>query len=591
MRKVWLMILMLIPLLAQALPGGDPFPARSGPSIFSEKPDFLSAREAFIFTSERLASGGTRLYWQIPDGYYLYQQRLKFEGLSQAQQPVLPKGEDHHDEYFGQQQVYRQALELTIPASANGQIKVSWQGCADAGLCYPPQSQLVNVGSGNVQPASAQVGNQAEDQALASGLAQRSLALSLLVFFGLGLLLAFTPCSLPMLPILAGVVVGSGARPARGFALASAYVLSMALIYAGLGVVAALLGSNLQSTLQQPWLLGSFALLFVLLALPMFGFFELQLPGYLRDRLENAGRQRHGGSLLGASALGALSGLMIGPCMTAPLAGALLYIAQSGNALHGALVLFVMGLGMGLPLLLLVTVGTRFLPKPGAWMNLVKGLFGFLLLSTALIMIRPLLADVLWLGLFGALLIILAYSAIVQTRSLQRASLICAPTGLIVGLWGVMMVISAAAGGDDPWQPLEVFSGAKPSNASEARDAFTTINDPLALDRELAATAAAGQWVLVDYYADWCVSCKIMETNVFAKTETLQALNGVRLLRLDVTADNDASRALLGRFNVIGPPTLVWVAPDGSERRDRRITGEVDLQGFLHHWQTTRGRG
>ncbi|HEX8587704.1 protein-disulfide reductase DsbD [Pseudomonas sp.] len=591
MRKVWLMILMLIPLLAQALPGGDPFPARSGPSIFSEKPDFLSAREAFIFTSERLASGGTRLYWQIPDGYYLYQQRLKFEGLSQAQQPVLPKGEDHHDEYFGQQQVYRQALELTIPASANGQIKVSWQGCADAGLCYPPQSQLVNVGSGNVQPASAQVGNQAEDQALASGLAQRSLALSLLVFFGLGLLLAFTPCSLPMLPILAGVVVGSGARPARGFALASAYVLSMALIYAGLGVVAALLGSNLQSTLQQSWLLGSFALLFVLLALPMFGFFELQLPGFLRDRLENAGRQRHGGSLLGASALGALSGLMIGPCMTAPLAGALLYIAQSGNALHGALVLFVMGLGMGLPLLLLVTVGTRFLPKPGAWMNLVKGLFGFLLLSTALIMIRPLLADVLWLGLFGALLIIFAYSAIVQTRSLQRASLICAPAGLIVGLWGVMMVISAAAGGDDPWQPLEVFSGAKPSNASEARDAFTTINDLLALDRELAATAAAGQWVLVDYYADWCVSCKIMETNVFAKTETLQALNGVRLLRLDVTADNDASRALLGRFNVLGPPTLVWVAPDGSERRDRRITGEVDLQGFLHHWQTTRGRG
>ncbi len=590
MRNLWLMILILFPLLAQAVPGGDPFPARSGPTLFSEKPDFLPANKAFTFTSERLASGETRLYWQIADGYYLYQQRLKFEGLSQEQHPVLPKGEDHHDEYFGQQQVYRQALELTIPASASGQIKVSWQGCADAGLCYPPQSQLVNAGSGDAQPASPQVGNQAEDQALASDLAQRSLALSLLAFFGLGLLLAFTPCSLPMLPILAGVVVGSGARPARGFALASVYVLSMALIYAGLGVIAALLGSNLQSTLQQPWLLGSFAALFVMLALPMFGFFELQLPGFLRDRLESAGRQRQGGSLLGASALGALSGLMIGPCMTAPLAGALLYIAQSGNALHGALLLFVMGLGMGLPLLLLVTVGTRFLPKPGAWMNLVKGLFGFLLLGTALIMIRPLLADELWLALFGALLIVVAYSAVLQTRLLPRASLLCAPIGLVVGLWGVMMVIGAAAGGDDPWQPLKVYSGSKTA-ASEAHDAFTTIKDPLALDRELAAAAAAGQWVLVDYYADWCVSCKIMEKNVFAKAETLQALNGVRLLRLDVTADNDASRALLGRFNVLGPPTLVWIAPDGSEKRDRRITGEVDLEGFLQHWQTTRGRG
>jgi thiol:disulfide interchange protein DsbD len=591
MRNLWLVMLILFPLLAQALPGGDTFPSRNGPSLFSEQPDFLPANKAFIFTSERLATGETRLYWQIADGYYLYRHRLKFEGLSQEQQPVLPTGEDYHDEYFGQQQVYRQTLAVTIPASASGQIKVSWQGCADAGLCYPPQSEPVSVGSGNGQPANAQVGDQAEDQALASGLAQRSLALSLLAFFGLGLLLAFTPCSLPMLPILAGVVVGSGARPARGFALAGVYVLSMALIYAGLGVVAALLGSNLQSTLQQPWLLGSFAVLFVLLALPMFGFFELQLPGFLRDRLENAGRQRHGGSLLGASVLGALSGLMIGPCMTAPLAGALLYIAQSGNALHGALVLFVMGLGMGLPLLLLVTAGTRFLPKPGAWMNLVKGLFGFLLLGTALIMIRPLIADVLWLALFGVLLIVVAYSAILQTRLLPRASLLCAPIGLVVGLWGVMMVTGAAAGGEDPWQPLKVYSGSSSSAAIEADDAFTTIKDPQALDRELAAATATGQWVLVDYYADWCVSCKVMEKNVFAKAETLQALNGVRLLRLDVTADNEASRALLARYNVLGPPTLVWIAPDGSERRDRRITGEVDLEGFLQHWETTRGHG
>jgi thioredoxin:protein disulfide reductase len=579
MRKLLILMLLMFPLLANALPGGDLF----------KKPDFLPVEQAFIFSSEKLETGETRLFWQIADGYYLYQKRLKFDGLSAGLQPALPAGEDHDDEYFGKQQVYRQGLELTIPASASGQVKVGWQGCADAGLCYPPQTQVVDLGKGG----ATVVDSQAQDQALASTLQERSLGWSLLIFFGLGLLLAFTPCSLPMLPILAGVVVGSGARPRRGFALAGVYVLSMALIYAGLGVVAALLGGNLQSTLQQPWLLGSFAGLFVLLSLPMFGFFELQLPGFLRDRLENAGRQRQGGSLVGAGILGALSGLMVGPCMTAPLAGALLYIAQSGNALHGGLVLFALGLGIGLPLLLVVTVGNRFLPKPGAWMDLVKGIFGFLLLGTALVMIRPLLAESLWLALFGALLLIVAFSAIVQTRTLKRAALICAPGGLILGLWGAMMLIGAAGGADDPWQPLKVYSGSRASSSENVsnHDAFTTINDPATLDRELAAASAAGQWVLVDYYADWCVSCKIMEKTVFAQSHVIEALNGVRLLRLDVTADNDASRELLKRYKVPGPPTLLWLGPDGSERRSHRITGEVDDKGFLAQWQATREQG
>ncbi|SEQ92181.1 thiol:disulfide interchange protein DsbD [Pseudomonas sp. NFACC02] len=577
MRKWLLLILLLIPWLAHALPGGDLF----------KKPDFLPVGQAFMFSSERLESGETRLYWQIADGYYLYQKRLKFEGLSASQQPALPAGEDHSDEYFGQQQIYRQGLELVIPASARGQVKVGWQGCADAGLCYPPQSQVISL-----EGTQADVINgQAQDQALASTLQERSLGWSLMIFFGLGLLLAFTPCSLPMLPILAGVVVGSGARPRRGFALAGVYVLSMAMIYAGLGVVAALLGGNLQSTLQQPWLLGSFAALFVVLSLPMFGFFELQLPGFLRDRLENAGRRRQGGSLVGAAVLGALSGLMVGPCMTAPLAGALLYIAQSGNALQGALVLFVMGLGIGLPLLLVVTVGNRFLPKPGPWMDLVKGIFGFLLLGTALFMIRSLLPESHWLALFGALLLIVAYNAIFQTRMLKRAAQLCAPLGLITGIWGAMMLIGAGGGGNDPLQPLKVFSGSPSYVGGERHDAFLTIKDPAVLDRELASARAEGQWVLVDYYADWCVSCKIMERNVFGKADVIQALNGVRLLRLDVTADNDASRDLLKRYQVPGPPTILWLGPDGSERRAQRITGEVDDKGFLEQWRTTQENG
>lgn len=276
MRHFFLLFALLISSLAQA--GNNPF---------DTKPEFLPVDKAFVLTSERLESGETQLFWQITDGYYLYQKRLKFDGLSAQQQPALPEGESHSDEFFGEQPVYRQGLEVKIPAAATGQIKVSYQGCADAGLCYPPQTRVIDLGGKAAVAASA----EAPDQALASSLQQRALGWSLLVFFGLGLLLAFTPCTLPMLPILAGMVVGSGATPRRGFALAGSYVICMALVYAAMGVIAALLGANLQAWLQNPWLLGTFAAIFVVLALPMFGFFELQLPVALRDRLEHADRK------------------------------------------------------------------------------------------------------------------------------------------------------------------------------------------------------------------------------------------------------------------------------------------------------------
>ncbi|URM30508.1 protein-disulfide reductase DsbD [Pseudomonas frederiksbergensis] len=575
MRRLFLFFVLLISGVAQA-----------GTNPFETKPDFLPVEKAFIFTSERLESGETQLYWQIADNYYLYQKRLKFDGLAQEQVPVLPEGESHSDEFFGEQQVYRQGLELKIPAGATGQIKVGFQGCADAGLCYPPQTQVINLGTSNVLAAFTE---EAPDQALASGLQQRALGWSLLVFFGLGLLLAFTPCSLPMLPILAGLIVGSGATPKRGFSLAGSYVVSMALVYAAMGVLAALLGANLQALLQNPWLLGSFAAVFVLLALPMFGFFELQLPVAVRDRLEHVSRNQRGGSLIGAGVLGALSGLLVGPCMTAPLAGALLYIAQSGNALHGGLILFAMGIGIGLPLLLLVTVGNRFLPKPGAWMNLLKGVFGFLFLATALLMLRPVLDESLWLGLCGALLLIAAYSAWKQSQGFGRVAQLFGASSLLLGLWGSLLVIGAAGGSDNPYQPLQVYSAGRTGVAApSAHDAFTTIKEPAALQRELDAAKVQGQWVLLDYYADWCVSCKVMEKQVFGKPQVLEALSDVRLLRLDVTADNAASRELLGRYKVPGPPSLLWIGPNGEERRSQRITGEVDAGTFLQRWTTTR---
>jgi len=574
MRHFFLLFALLISSLAQA--GNNPF---------ESKPEFLPVDKAFVLTSERLESGETQLFWQITDGYYLYQKRLKFDGLSAEQQPALPEGESHSDEFFGEQPVYRQGLEVKIPASASGQIKVSYQGCADAGLCYPPQTRVIDLGG----KAAVAAGTEAPDQALASSLQQRALGWSLLVFFGLGLLLAFTPCTLPMLPILAGMVVGSGATPRRGFALAGSYVICMALVYAAMGVIAALLGANLQAWLQNPWLLGTFAAIFVVLALPMFGFFELQLPVALRDRLEHASRSRSGGSLVGAGVLGALSGLLVGPCMTAPLAGALLYIAQSGNALHGGLILFSLGIGIGVPLLLLVTVGNRFLPKPGEWMNLLKGVFGFLFLATALLMLRPVLDPSLWLGLCGALLLIAAYSAWKQSEGFGRVAQMFGAMALLLGLWGSLLVIGAAGGSDDPYQPLQVYSAGRTTSAApNGHEVFTTINNPDALQRELDTAKTKGQWVLLDYYADWCVSCKVMEKQVFGKDKVMQALSDVRLLRLDVTADNAASRELLSRYKVPGPPTFIWIGTDGEERRSQRITGEVDADTFLQRWATTR---
>jgi len=577
MRVFFLLVFGLFASLAQAQAGNNPF---------ESKPDFLPVGKAFIFTSERLESGETQLYWQITDGYYLYQKRLKFEGLAPEQHPVLPEGESHSDEFFGEQEVYRQGLELKIPAGVTGQVKVGFQGCADAGLCYPPQTQVVDLG-GSAATATL---SQAPDQALASDLQQRALGWSLLVFFGLGLLLAFTPCSLPMLPILAGLIVGSGAAPKRGFALAGSYVVSMALVYAAMGVLAAMLGANLQALLQNPWLLGSFAAVFVLLALPMFGFFELQLPVAVRDRLENVSRNQRGGSLIGAGVLGALSGLLVGPCMTAPLAGALLYIAQSGNAVHGGLILFAMGIGIGVPLLLLVTVGNRFLPKPGAWMNLLKGVFGFLFLATALLMLRPVLDESLWIGLCGALLLIAAFSAWKQSQGFGRIAHLFGASSLLLGIWGSLLLIGAAGGSGDLLKPLQIYSAAASGNTTRpgGHEAFTTIDSPQALQQELDAAKTQGQWVLLDYYADWCVSCKVMEKTVFGKANVMQALSDVRLLRLDVTVDNAASRELLGRYKVPGPPSFVWIGADGEERRSQRITGEVDAETFLQRWITTR---
>lgn len=563
--------------------------ANASPFTFGQtQQDFLPVDEAFTLHVEQPDAGGAVLRWDIAPGYYLYKERLRFAGLPPGNEPQLPPGEPYHDEYFGDSRIYRDSLEVQLPDADLASLELGWQGCADAGLCYPPQTRTVALGGSSTPSAPV----QADDQALASGLQQQSLGWSLLIFFGLGLLLAFAPCSLPMLPILAGIVVGSQAGPRRGMALAGAYVFSMALVYAALGVVAALLGANLQGWLMQPWLIASFAGLFVLLSLPMFGFFELQLPAGLRDRLEQAGRKRRGGSLAGASALGVLSGLLVGPCMTAPLAAALLYIAQSGDAVNGGLVLFALGLGIGTPLVLLVTVGNRFLPKPGPWMDRVKVSFGFLFLVAALYVLRPLLSDSLWVGLWGALLVVGASGLLHLSRELVRHQALSRAVASLAGVWGVALLLGAAGGAKDVMRPLGVFTGGVASSqGAEPAHGFVGFSEPAALDRELAAARAAGQWVLVDYYADWCVSCKVMEKEVFGDAQVQAALTGVRILRPDVTQTDPASRELLNRYQVMGPPTLLFIGPDGEERRTQRITGEVDANQFLNRWNQTMERG
>ncbi len=549
---------------------------------------FLPVEQAFDLSVEEQANGDTLLRWNIAPGYYLYQQRLEFDGLAAEQQPTLPPGDPHSDEFFGDSEVYRKQLALRVAAADGQSFTLSWQGCADAGLCYPPQ-QLVIGGSTSI--GSATTGALAADQQLSGDLQSASLPFALAVFFGLGLLLAFTPCSLPMLPILSGLVVGSGASSRRAVALVSVYIVSMALVYASLGVLAALAGTNLQAALQQPWLLMSFAGLFIVLALPMFGFFELQLPAFLRDRLDQAGHRHTGGHLAGAAMLGLLSGLLVGPCMTAPLAGALLYIAQSGDVVQGGLALFTLGIGMGVPLLILVTLGNRFLPRPGAWMDRVKALFGFGFLAAGLYIARPAINEAVWMLLGAALLVAIAFALGHTARAVSKHQLLLHSSAALVGGWGLALLLGAAGGATDPLQPLAVYARSPVSVASSNSTTFTDLNTPEELDSELAAASAAGQWVLIDYYADWCVSCKIMEKTVFGRDEVMTSLNGVRLLRPDVTHSNQASRELLSRYTIHGPPTMVWIGPDGEERRSQRITGEVNANEFLQHWNSAREDG
>ena len=542
----------------------------------SNQQDFLPVEEAFRFEVMDDVEPAL-LVWQIAADHYLYQNKLGVtDANGQAVAIEYPEGIDHSDEFFGDTKIYRQLLQLPLDANAEQPLEVTWQGCADAGLCYPPQTATIG---GDASTAIATGSALAEDQSIAERLADSGLLLNMAAFFMMGLLLAFTPCMLPMLPILTSVIGGSKKGGWHGARLGIAFILPMALVYAGLGVVAASLGSNLSAALQQPWLLIPFAGIFILLALAQFGVFTLQLPSFIRERLQGADQNIKGGSLIGAASLGALSALLVGPCMTAPLAGALLYIAQSGDGVRGGLALFSLGLGSGLPLLLAITIGMRWLPKPGNWMENVNRVFGYALLATAIIVVRPVLSGPLFLGLWGALLLAVA----LQIGSIERPNwrFITRYIALLLGIWSGIMLLGSAAGGDDPLHPLERFSA--PTSAASSAQSMQRFADVQQLQAQLKQAQADGKWVLLDFYADWCVSCKVMEKTVFAKADVQQALADVRLLQADVTLNTAEQQQLMKDLQILGPPTILFIDPQGTEQRTQRITGEVSANEFLQH--------
>ena len=376
----------------------------------------------------------------------------------------------------------------------------------------------------------------------------------------------------------------------RSFALSMAFVLPMALTYAALGVAAALAGANLQAMLQNRWTMAGLGGVYTVLALGMFGFFSLQLPARLRERLDGASRSQRGGTLPGAAALGVLSALLVGPCMTAPLAGALLYIAQSGNVAQGALLLLALGLGMGTPLVIAGTLGARFLPKPGPWMNRVKGALGFVLLGTAVWMFERVVAAPLALLMWGALLLAVALTLV---HAASRSDTGVAGSGsphrvatrtlaVLAGLWGSAMVLGAAGGAVDPWRPL-AFAAAPATAAAQSPASlqFLPVASEAELQARLATAQAAGQATLVDFYADWCVSCKVIEKEVFGDPRVQRSLAGVLLLRADVTTNDARHQELMRTHQVIGPPTVMLFDAAGRERREARLVGEFTVDQFL----------
>ncbi|MNI02031.1 Thiol:disulfide interchange protein DsbD precursor [compost metagenome] len=533
--------------------------------------DFLPVREAFQLSLVESTPQSIKLRFVATEGYYLYRHRFQFRAepadvvLGAAQ---LPDGQKKHDEYFGDVEVYHGILDVELPRTDRRAftLAVTYQGCADKGLCYPPETERLNI-DGSGSPATTH------------DWSWRELAL----FFLAGLGLTFTPCVLPMLPILSGVVLRGQVGGWRGFNLSLAYVLPMAICFALLGALMGMFGAqlNLQARLQSAWVLVPFAMFFAVFALAMFGVFELKLPQAISTRLDRIAGRTEGGSLWGAAVLGVVSSLLVSPCVSAPLAGALLYISASGDALGGGLKLFMLGLGMGAPLLLVATGGAAWLPKSGPWLVYVKNAIGVLLLGLAIGLLSRVLPGQVTLLLIGLLAagVGLFMGALEFVYKPPRKRL-----GQLFGIFLLFYALACWYGGfsgqSDPFNPIGQSRTVVSAEAALETSTWQTVSDPADLDRVLAEASSSGTPLLLDWYADWCISCKVIEHEVLNDTTVVERLRGYRLVRFDITESNAEQRALLDRYKLFGPPALMFFGKDGVERADVRVIGEINAADF-----------
>jgi thiol:disulfide interchange protein DsbD len=606
--------------------------------------DFLEPERAFQFSARPLDSKTVEVTFDIAPGYYLYRDQFRFAATGATLgAAAIPPGKVKFDETFQKNvETYRDTVKIAVPvesAAAEFRFVTTSQGCADAGLCYPPMQSAANVsltafgGSGTVMPAGvgeiasgvtgtataatnpgARVAGAGESGAIDAVLRSGSFWPVVGVFFLAGVLLSLTPCVLPMLPIVSSIIVGHGgygggaalagaggatrAAPAlvsrgRGFALAASYSFGMAIVYTAFGVAAGLAGEGLAATLQNPWVLGAFALGLVALSLSMFGVYELQLPHALTCRVSAAAQRLPGGRVAGVCAMGGVSALIVSPCVAAPLAGALLYLSQTRNVWLGGTALFSLAAGMSVPLLLVGASAGALLPRAGAWMVEVKMVFGVLLLGVALWTVQPVMARPLALALWGVLA--LGTAAIVFFRGRMAAAAASSSgaasmsgrawrsgVAALFALLGTVEIVGAAAGGTDPLQPLARFSSQGDLAVALGAPQFTTVRSSNELD---AALRQAGRPVVLDFYADWCVSCKEMDRYTFGDATVQQRLTGALLLRADVTANSAQDRALLRRFHLFGPPATIFFERGGREIGTARLVGFQNPPRFLETLQ------